>query len=36
MIVRNLKKEGVTYNKVYEKKRMIMESEVTKAAIKNM
>lgn len=36
MIVRNLKKEGVTINKVYEKKRMIMESEVTKAAIKNM
>ena len=36
MIVRNLKKEGVSYNKVYEKKRMILESEVTKQAIKNM
>lgn len=29
MIVRNLKKEGVSYKKEFEKKRMIMESEVT-------
>ena len=29
LIVRSLKKLGITHNKVYEKKRMIMESEVT-------
>ena len=36
MIVKNLKKDGVTIKKEYEKKRMIQESEVTKHAIKNM
>merc|ERR1712060_215241 len=32
----NLKREGITNKKEYEKKRLILESEVTKAAIKNM
>ena len=36
MIVKNLKREGITIKKEYEKKRMILESEVTKNAIKNM
>ena len=36
MIVKNLKREGITNKKEYEKKRLILESEVTKAAIKNM
>ena len=36
MLVKNLKKEGITIKKEYEKKRMILESEVTKNAIKNM
>jgi len=36
MIVKNLKRDGITINKEYEKKRMILESEVTKNAIKNM
>jgi hypothetical protein len=36
MIVKNLKKDGVTIKKEYEKKRMILESEVTKNAIKSM
>ncbi len=36
MIVKNLKKDGVTIKKEYEKKRMILESEVTKNAIKQM
>ena len=34
MITKNLKKDGVTIKKEYEKKRMILESEVTKNAIK--
>jgi len=34
MIVKNLKKDGVQIKKEYEKKRMILESEVTKNAIK--
>ena len=36
MIVKNLKREGINIKKEYEKKRMILESEVTKNAIKNM
>ncbi len=36
MITKNLKKDGVTIKKEYEKKRMILESEVTKNAIKQM
>lgn len=36
MIVKNLKRDGVTIQKEYEKKRMILESEVTKSAIKQM
>ena len=36
MIVKNLKKDGIAIKKEYEKKRMILESEVTKQAIKNM
>ena len=36
MIVKNLKKDVVTIKKEYEKKRMILESEVTKNAIKSM
>ena len=36
MIVKNLKRDGVKINKEYEKKRMILESEVTKNAIKQM
>lgn len=36
MIVKNLKKDGVQIKKEYEKKRMILESEVTKNAIKQM
>lgn len=36
MIVKNLKRDGVTIKKEYEKKRMILESEVTKSAIKQM
>ena len=36
MIVKNLKREGITIKKEYEKKRMILESEVTKNVIKNM
>jgi hypothetical protein len=35
-ITKNLKKSGITIKKEYEKKRMILESEVTKHAIKNM
>ena len=36
MIVKNLKRDGVTIKKEYEKERMILESEVTKNAIKQM
>mmetsp|Transcript_15181 Transcript_15181/g.19226 ORF Transcript_15181/g.19226 Transcript_15181/m.19226 type:complete len:118 (+) Transcript_15181:752-1105(+) len=36
MIEKNLRREGVTINKEFEKKRMILESEVTKSAIKQM
>ena len=36
MIEKNLRREGVTINKEFEKKRMIMESEVTKSAVKQM
>ena len=36
MIVKNLKRDGITIKKEYEKKRMILEHEVTKNAIKNM
>jgi len=36
MIVKNLKRDGVVIHKEYEKKRMILESEVTKSAIKQM
>jgi len=36
MIVKNLKRDGVNIKKEYEKKRMILESEVTKSAIKQM
>ena len=34
MVVKNLKRANITIKKEYEKKRMIMESEVTKQAIK--
>ena len=36
MIVKNLKRDNITIKKEYEKKRMILESEVTKSAIKQM
>lgn len=36
MIVKNLKKDNITIKKEYEKKRMILESEVSKQAIKAM
>ena len=36
MIEKNLRREGVTINKEFEKKRMILESEVTKGAVKQM
>lgn len=36
MIVKNLKRQGLTITKSYEKKRKIMESEVTEKAIKEM
>ena len=36
MIVKNLKRENVTIKKEFEKKRMIMENEVNKDAIKVM
>lgn len=36
MIVKNLKKQNIQIKKEYEKKRMILESEVTKSAIKQM
>ena len=36
MIEKNLRREGVQVNKEFEKKRLIMESEVTKDAIKQM
>ena len=36
MIVKNLKKDNITIKKEYEKKRMILESEVNKQAIKAM
>ena len=34
MIEKNLRKEGVKVTKEFEKKRMILESEVTKSAAK--
>jgi hypothetical protein len=34
MIVRNMKRTGLIINKIYEKKRKILESEVTQTAIK--
>lgn len=36
MIEKNLRRDGVQVNKEFEKKRLIMESEVTKDAIKQM
>ena len=36
MIEKNLRREGVTINKEFEKKRMIMENEVNKEAMKVM
>jgi len=36
MIEKNLRKDGVQVKKEFEKKRMILESEVTKSAVKQM
>jgi hypothetical protein len=36
MLVRNLKRQGLVVSKSYEKKRKILESEVTEKAVKEM